>query len=87
MVLGKGNWWRSAGDPPAPPSPGAPWRIAADPAFPRACVFAGIHDEAGRVEAPRGSSAVTGGMTVLLVSARSALGEVVDFFLRRASRQ
>jgi trk system potassium uptake protein TrkA len=59
-------------------------RIAADPGFPRSCVFAAIYGAAGGVEPPRGSTVVSGGMTVLLVATRHALGEVVDFFLRRA---
>lgn len=56
--------------------------IATDAGFPRSCVFAGIYDAEGRVEAPRGSSVVSGGMTVLLVSAQDALGAVVEYFLR-----
>lgn len=57
--------------------------IATAPDFPTSCVFAGLYRADGRVEAPRGSSIVEGGNTVLLVASRGELGEVVSFFLRR----
>ncbi len=59
--------------------------IAADPAFPASCVFAGMSGEGGEVEAPRGSSVVAGGMTLLLVVQRSDLSRTIDFFMRRAT--
>jgi len=59
--------------------------IATDAGFPRSCVFAGLYDAEGRVEAPRGSSVVNGGTTILLVSAQDALGAVVEYFLRPAA--
>jgi trk system potassium uptake protein len=58
--------------------------IAGSPGFPASCVFAGIYRADGRVDAPRGSSIVEGGRTVLLVAAQDELAKVVDFFLRRA---
>lgn len=55
--------------------------IAADPGFPDGCVIAGMFDAKGRVLAPRGSSTVTAGMNVLLVSPRGDLSNVIEFFL------
>lgn len=57
--------------------------IAGSAGFPASCVFAGVYRPDGRVEAPRGSSIVAGGATVLLVAARDELAEVIAFFLRR----
>ncbi|WP_437904629.1 TrkA family potassium uptake protein [Sorangium sp. So ce327] len=57
--------------------------IAGSASFPSSCVFAGVYRPDGRVEAPRGSSVVAGGATVLLVAARDELAEVIAFFLRR----
>ena len=54
--------------------------LAADPGFPSSCVFAGLIDPGGTVQAPRGSSIVAGGMTVLLVTSRTELTKVVEFF-------
>jgi trk system potassium uptake protein TrkA len=59
--------------------------IAADPAFPASCVFAGMSGDDGEVEAPRGSSVVGGGMTLLLVVRRSDLSRTIDFFMRQAT--
>ncbi len=56
--------------------------IASDPAFPTSCVFAGLFAPDGEVVAPRGSSTVTGGMNVLLVSRRQELTHVIAFFMR-----
>lgn len=58
--------------------------IAVDPGFPATCVFAGLFDEEGRFEAPRGQSVVAPGMAVLLVAARSDLSRTIEFFMRRA---
>jgi trk system potassium uptake protein TrkA len=58
--------------------------IAADAEFPKSCVFAGLYDTDGGVEAPRGASVVTGGMTVLLVSRRDELGSVIRYFMAPA---
>ncbi|APS00758.1 potassium channel family protein [Pajaroellobacter abortibovis] len=58
--------------------------IAADPDFPASCVFAGMFESGGEVQAPRGFSVVKGGMTVLLVSRCSDIGNIVSFFLRRS---
>ncbi len=57
--------------------------IAADPAFPASCVFAGISRIDGEVEAPRGLSVVEDGMTVLLVVQRSDMSRTIDFFMRQ----
>jgi trk system potassium uptake protein TrkA len=55
--------------------------IGQDPRFPTSCVFAVLYD-AGRVEAPKGSSVVSGGMTVLLVARRDELARTIEFFTR-----
>lgn len=61
--------------------------IAQDDDFPKSCVFAGMSNGDGRVVAPRGSTAVEPGATLLLVAARDEVATVVDFFLRgRISR-
>ena len=57
--------------------------IAADPAFPASCVFAGISTAGGEVEAPRGLSIVAGGMAILLVVRRADLSRTIDFFMRK----
>lgn len=54
--------------------------VAANPAFPRTCVFAGMYLPNGAVEAPRGSSVLVGGQSVLLVARREDLALVVAFF-------
>jgi len=56
--------------------------LAADAGFPPSCVFAGMSLPGGGIEAPRGASVVTGGMTLLLVVRRAELAAAVDFFLR-----
>jgi trk system potassium uptake protein len=56
--------------------------IASDEGFPHSCVIAGMFEPSGRVLAPRGSSRVTAGMTVLLVAPRLELTPVIEFFLR-----
>lgn len=58
--------------------------IAADPRFPRSCVFAGLYGPDGTVEGPRGSSVVAGGATVLLVARRSELKPTIEFFMGEA---
>lgn len=58
--------------------------VAADAAFPRSCVVAGmVHG--GVIQAPRGASVFEAGMDLLLVSARRDLSAVTDFFLGRTS--
>ncbi|MDB4993677.1 MAG: trkA2 [Myxococcaceae bacterium] len=52
------------------------------PEFPTSCVFAGLVEESGVVHAPRGSSVVTGGMTVVLVARKDELAQVIAFFMR-----
>jgi trk system potassium uptake protein TrkA len=87
MVLGKGESVAFELDIPAGAAVGGRTvrDIAADKAFPASCVFAGMYDAEGSVNVPRGSSVVGGGTTVLLVSARDELGDVVRFFLREAA--
>jgi trk system potassium uptake protein TrkA len=53
--------------------------VAADPSFPRSCVFAGIFGDQG-MQSPRGATVVGG--QVLLVSKRDEMQSVVDFFMR-----
>jgi trk system potassium uptake protein len=60
--------------------------IATTRGFPASCVMVGLYRADGRVDAPRGSSVIEGGTTVLLVAGRDELGDVVKFFLRRASQ-
>lgn len=60
--------------------------VAADPAFPRTCVFAALYRPDGTVEGPRGSSLVPAGATVLLVARRNELKQTIDFFMRPASQ-
>ena len=55
--------------PPHSAAAGKPvMELAARPDFPPSCVFAALSQVDGRVEAPRGSSVVQAGTTVLLVS-------------------
>ena len=51
--------------------------LAALPGFPSSCVFAALYRTDGRVEAPRGSTVVQGGTTVLLVSRADEVGRAV----------
>ncbi|WP_394848408.1 TrkA family potassium uptake protein [Pendulispora brunnea] len=51
--------------------------IAASKGFPPSCVFAGLYDANGAVDAPRGSSVLRGGMTVLIVARRDEVGAVI----------
>jgi trk system potassium uptake protein TrkA len=51
--------------------------LAALPGFPSSCVFAALYQADGSVEAPRGSSAVQVGTTVLLVSRRDEVTRAV----------
>lgn len=55
--------------------------IAADPAFPPSCVFAGMSESGGAVDVPRGSSIITGGMALLLVVTQRDLSRTVEFFM------
>jgi trk system potassium uptake protein TrkA len=57
--------------------------LAADPAFPRTCVFAAM-SEGGTMEAPRGSSLVRAEMALLLVVQKHDLGAAIEFFMRPA---
>ena len=56
--------------------------IASDPAYPGTCVFAGMWEPDGSVDAPRGHSQVRAEMTVLLVARRDELGRAIAFFTR-----
>jgi trk system potassium uptake protein TrkA len=57
--------------------------LAALATFPPSCVFAGLLERDGQVQAPRGSSVVSAGMTLLLVTRRDELKDVVQFFIAR----
>lgn len=59
--------------------------VAADPGFPPSCVFAGMSEDGGAVEVPRGSSVITAGMALLLVVKQGDLSRTVEFFMRRAA--
>lgn len=61
--------------------------IASDPDFPPSCVFGALYHTTGEIHSPRGGSVVTGGMTVLLVSRREEMGDVVRFFVDRNPHQ
>jgi trk system potassium uptake protein TrkA len=56
--------------------------LAASPDFPSSCVFAALYRSDGTVEAPRGSSVVQSGTTVLLVSRTTELPRTVELFMR-----
>jgi trk system potassium uptake protein TrkA len=51
--------------------------LAARPDFPKSGVFAALYRDGGGVEAPRGSSVVDAGTTVLLVAQRSEMSQVI----------
>jgi trk system potassium uptake protein TrkA len=51
--------------------------LAALPSFPSSCVVAAVYQADGRVEAPRGSSVVQAGTTVLLVSRVTEVAQAV----------
>jgi trk system potassium uptake protein TrkA len=55
--------------------------IAAQPAFPRSCVVAGMSLE-GAVQPVRGGSRFAVGTQVLLVTARTDIGPAVAFLMR-----
>jgi trk system potassium uptake protein len=57
--------------------------LATDPGFPPSCVFGALYHPNGEVLSPRGSSIVAGGMTVLLVSRREEMADVVRFFVSK----
>jgi trk system potassium uptake protein TrkA len=52
-------------------------QLVALPGFPASCVFAAVYQADGRVEAPRGSSVVQVGTTVLLVSSANEVAPAV----------
>ena len=51
--------------------------LAARPDFPKSAVFAALYREGGGVEAPRGSSVVDAGTTVLLVTQREDVSRAI----------
>jgi trk system potassium uptake protein TrkA len=51
--------------------------LAARPDFPKSGVFAALHREGGGVEAPRGSSVIDAGTTVLLVAQRDEVRQAI----------
>jgi trk system potassium uptake protein TrkA len=58
--------------------------LASRPDFPKSGVFAALYREGGGVEAPRGSSVVDAGTTVLLVAQRSEVSEAIISLTARA---
>jgi trk system potassium uptake protein TrkA len=79
MLLGDGN--AIAFELTVPPESGAAgntiMELAARTDFPSSCVFAAVYQADGRVEAPRGSSVVQVGTTVLLVSRADEVARAV----------
>jgi len=55
--------------------------IAGLPQFPASCVFAGVYEPDGSVQGPRGSSLITGGMTVLLVARRDEVAKILALLI------
>lgn len=55
--------------------------IAAMPAFPHSCVFAGLYTPDGVVQGPRGASVIQGGMTVLLVALRDEVKKTLALMI------
>ncbi|MCC6162603.1 MAG: TrkA family potassium uptake protein [Acidobacteria bacterium] len=51
--------------------------LAARPDFPRSGVFAALHRAGGGVEAPRGSSVIDAGTTVVLVASRDEVSQAI----------
>jgi trk system potassium uptake protein TrkA len=51
--------------------------LAARPDFPKSAVFAALYRGGGGVEAPRGSSVVDAGTTVLLVAQRDEVSQAI----------
>jgi trk/ktr system potassium uptake protein len=80
MLLGDGS--AIAFELTIPPGSAAAGRtimeLAARPEFPSSCVVAAVYQADGRVEAPRGSSVLQAGTTVLLVSRRDELARAVQ---------
>ncbi len=56
--------------------------VASWPTFPNSCVIAGMCEPDGCVQAPRGSSIIRAGMTVLLVASRQEIGGLIELFMR-----
>jgi trk system potassium uptake protein TrkA len=56
--------------------------LASSPNFPASCVLAALYRSDGSVEAPRGSSTIHPGTTVLLVSRTDEVARSVDLFMR-----
>lgn len=59
--------------------------IAADAGFPPSCVFAGLSEDGGVVEVPRGSSVIAAGTALLLVVQQQDLSRTVEFFMRQGA--
>jgi trk system potassium uptake protein len=55
--------------------------LASLPEFPKSCVFAGLYEPDGSVQAPRGASVIRGGMTVLIVARRAAVKEALALLI------
>jgi trk system potassium uptake protein TrkA len=61
--------------------------LVARPDFPKSGVFAALYREGGNVEAPRGSSVVDAGMTVLIVAQRDEVSRAITALTAPAIRQ
>jgi trk system potassium uptake protein TrkA len=55
--------------------------LATAPGFPSSCVFAALYRRDGSIEAPRGSSTIESGTTVLLVARTDELTRTVEHFM------
>jgi trk system potassium uptake protein TrkA len=60
--------------------------LAARPDFPKSVVFAALYREGGGVEAPRGSSVIDAGTTVLLVAQRADVSHAITALTAPANR-
>jgi trk system potassium uptake protein TrkA len=59
--------------------------LAARPDFPKSGVFAALYRDGGGVEAPRGSTVIDAGTTVLLVAQRDEVSRAITALTAPAS--
>lgn len=57
--------------------------LASLPEFPSSCVFAGLYEPDGAVQAPRGASVLRGGMIVLIVARRDEVKQSLALLIGR----